>query len=108
MSTLTYSGKVRARDPETSWSAAALQTDTRAEQIKAVIVDLLMVHGPLTDEQLVDRYDAAVFMRDAPAATPQNVRTRRKALELDGRVRSTGRRARTRSGSTATVWAVAL
>lgn len=106
MSTLTYGGNVRARDPETSWDAAALQTDTRAEQVKAVIVALLTTHGPLTDEQLVDRYDAAVFMRDAPAATPQNVRTRRKSLELDGVVRSTGSRARTRSGSTATVWAI--
>lgn len=106
-----YRGKVRSRptalDGEHSWDAAKLQTESRSSQIKAVIVELLTRYGPLGDEELFDRYEAHRFMHgDVPAATPQNVRTRRHELHIEGRVSPTGSRVPTRAGATAALWQV--
>lgn len=103
-----YAGRVRARDPETSWDAAARQDESKADLVEGVIATLLITYGPLTDEELVDRFEAHAFMHTGvPRVTAQNIRTRRKALQLAGQVQDTGRRAPTRAGSTATVWAIA-
>ena len=103
-----YRGAVRSRDPETSWDAAGLQDESKADLVKGVIVTLLKTYGPLTDEELVDHFEAYTFMHaGVPRVTPQNIRTRRKALQTAGQVRDTGRRAPTRAGATATVWAIA-
>lgn len=103
-----FRGKVRDRDPETSWDAAALQTSDKLDRREADILALLAEHGEMSDEQLYDRctafYDANPT---TPRSTPQAVRTSRHALVLKGRIKDTGRRAPTRSGSTAAIWTVA-
>lgn len=108
MATVEYRGKVRARDVETSWAAAQRQSDVRVDAVKVVILSLLGAYGPTTDETLVDRYEAYAWTHPSiPKVTPQSIRTRRHALKLENKVTDTGRRAPTRAGSTATVWAVA-
>lgn len=108
MSALEYRGKVRERDPEASWEAAARQTTQKVELIRSTICTLLGTHGPMTDEQLVDRFEAYAWLNPSvPNVTPQSIRTRRKALNVEGLVRDTGNRGRTRTGNTATIWAVA-
>jgi len=102
-----YRGTVRTRDPETSWDAAGHQDETKADLIKGVIITLFKAYGPMTDETLVDRVEAYAWMHPGvPRVTPQNIRTRRKALQVAGQVQDTGRRAPTRAGATATVWAI--
>lgn len=101
-----YSGIVRARDPEPSWEAADRQTPSRKHAVESTILTLFLRYGAMTDEQLVERYAAARFLDgDIPAATPQNVRTRRHTMRIAGRILDTGRRAKTTAtGNTATVW----
>ncbi|UFS58919.1 hypothetical protein [Subtercola endophyticus] len=102
-----FKGKVRARDGEPSWEAAARQNDEKVDAVKDAIVYLLNAYGKSTDEELVDLYEAYVFTNPStPPVTPQSVRTRRHALLLEGRVVNTNERRRTRSGSTGAVWAV--
>jgi len=100
-----FDGIVRDRDPETSWDAAARQTDERVNHLQAAISVILGTRGPLTDEQLVDEYDAYRASRPRVlAVTPQSIRTRRHELHVAGKVRPTGQRRATRSGSSGTVW----
>ncbi|MFF2387845.1 hypothetical protein [Agromyces sp. NPDC058104] len=97
----------RPHDPESSWDAAEQQTPSRREIIKAVIVTLIKNHGPMSDEEINDRFEAYRFMYPSvPAATPQNIRTRRKELEVEGLVRASDRRGLTRTGSTCQLWVI--
>lgn len=102
-----FDGLVRDRNPETSWDAAARQTQEHRTAVASTIVILLSMHGPSTDEQIEDHY--AEYIRTRPwitPVTPQSLRTRRKALWVEGRVRPTGEKQPTRSGSSAAVWAL--
>ncbi|WP_020077208.1 hypothetical protein [Cryocola sp. 340MFSha3.1] len=101
-----FRGKVRDRDPEPSWDAAELQTEDRVARVQAGILAVLMNHPTgLSDEQIVDHYEAQRFLHPSlPNVTAQSLRTRRKALQVEGRVRATGRRVPTRHGATAAVW----
>jgi hypothetical protein len=102
---MTYTGKVRSRDPESSWDAAARQTESRVTAVQTGILAVLRRYGPLSDEQIADRYEAMAWLDpDMPKATGSSLRTRRKELELAGRVTATGTRVRTRTGSTAMTW----
>lgn len=107
MTDVVYEGKVRARNPDTSWDAAARQTETKIEALRRTIVFLLATGGDMTDEGLVDAYAELRETRpELVDATPQSIRTRRHEALVDGRVRDTGRRARTRSGSTGAIWGI--
>ncbi|WP_022891225.1 hypothetical protein [Agromyces subbeticus] len=98
----------RPHDPETSWNAAEAQTTSRRQLVQAAIVTLINNHGPLSDERLVDLYEAHCFMHPSvPPATPQNVRTRRSELVAEGKVRAASQRGRTRTGSTCQLWTLA-
>lgn len=107
MSEVELRGKVRDRDRDTSWDAAARQTDARTATVKSTVITMLRRYGAMTDEQLFDRYEAAAYMDlDIPKVTAASVRTRRHELHVESKVTDTGRRDRTRAGSTAIVWAV--
>ncbi|KRC60622.1 hypothetical protein ASE14_06425 [Agromyces sp. Root81] len=98
----------RPHDPETSWDAAEQQTESRRDLIKAVIVTILKNHGPCSDEEISDRFEAYRFVHPSvPNVTPQNLRTRRKELEVEGNVRATETRGRTRTGNTCHLWVIA-
>lgn len=100
-----YAGTVRARDPESSWEAADQQTRSKSQMVRDRIVELLAEHGPMTDEQIYDRYKAMMALATGwPMATPQSVRTRRKELELAGKVRWTGLRGRSQYGNPSNEW----
>ncbi|GAB3802450.1 hypothetical protein GCM10028798_19620 [Humibacter antri] len=102
-----FAGTVRHRDPGTSWDAAALQTPERVDARQRAILAALHRYGPMTDEQIADQLDAMrVFDSSIPASTPQAFRTARSGLYVGGRVIATHERRRTRSGATATVWAI--
>jgi hypothetical protein len=104
-----FKGLVRDRDPESSWDAAAMQDASRVEQVKAAILTILLINKRgLSDEQIADHYEARRFAHPSmPAVTDQRLRTVRKALQLEGKVRATGERIATRHGATATVWVAA-
>ncbi|CAN5213749.1 hypothetical protein BH09ACT6_BH09ACT6_05940 [soil metagenome] len=101
-----YRGKVRARDDlQTSWEAAAKQTDEKVDLIKASILTLYAAHGSMTDDELVSRLEAHRWLNPGvPFCTPQSVRTRRAALVLEGKVEQAGR-GRSYLGNPATLWA---
>ena len=102
-----FDGIVRDRNPDTSWEAAAKQTFSKREALRAAIRVLLATRGDLSDEQIADAY--VEYQRNRtwlPLTTPQSLRTQRKWLVVQGVVRDAGERRRTRSGSTATVWAL--
>ncbi|TAM68156.1 MAG: hypothetical protein EPN48_11730 [Microbacteriaceae bacterium] len=103
-----YLGKVRTRDPLSSWEAASKQTTQRVDLVKVTIRALLAQYGPMTDESLNDHYEAYRFMHaSVPNVSEQSVRTRRKALQLEGLVRDTGRFGVTRRGNKAALWEAA-
>lgn len=98
-------GLVRARDLDTSWDAAARQDPKRRDLIAREILRTLHVNGPMSDEQMWAHYEQRrTLAGHLPMTTPQAVRTIRHKLTLAGTVRDTGRRTRTLTGSTATVW----
>jgi hypothetical protein len=72
-----YRGKVRARDPETSWEAAARQTPTKTAALRARIYEALSGR-PMTDEELL------ISAGRITSTSPSGVRTRRHELVLAG------------------------
>lgn len=74
-----YRGKVRARDRDTSWEAAAAQTNTKTAALQQRIYLSLRDHGPATHEELLIRLGGT--------ATPSGIRTRSHELEVAGWVR---------------------
>jgi len=83
-----FEGKVRARDPETSWDAAKRQTRVRGEKLRAEIVLILDVVGPMTDDELYAfRERIRPSLPTWKAASPQSIRSRRNELKLANRVR---------------------
>ena len=92
----------RSRDPETSWSAAEISAANWSE-LKAAIVLIMATNGPLTDEELFDRYVSAGF----PTRTPQRLRTARKELQLAGDVLLSDVLGRTRGGYWSQKWVLA-
>lgn len=107
--TIDYHGKVRDRDPDSSWEAAGRQTDSRVGELKAVILTLFRQFGSMSDEALVDRYEAHRWLNPGvPQVTPQSIRTRRHELTVAGTVFDTRMRGTTRTGSSCTIWAAAL
>ncbi|MBF4512023.1 hypothetical protein ITJ66_05925 [Plantibacter sp. VKM Ac-2885] len=105
--TVELEGKVRAHSREESWEAAGRQTKSKTEAVKATILTLLRRHGGMTHEELVDRYEASAWLDESiPKVTPQSVRSRAHELFVEAKITDAGRRGRTRTGNTATVWEV--
>jgi len=102
-----FRGKVRNRDVEASWEAAATQTRSKSGIVQEVILWLFAKHGAMTDERLVELYrEESVTRESIPRVTPQSIRTNRHTLWVDAKVTNTGERGRTRLGNTATIWAI--
>ena len=87
-----FTGKVRATDPDTSWDAAKRQTNSRTNRLKAEIVVLLSVAGPMNDGEIQKfreqvRFDNHGRSTNWAHATAQSVRSRRASLVAEGKVR---------------------
>ncbi|OIH95097.1 hypothetical protein [Curtobacterium sp. MCBA15_001] len=105
MTASTYDGRVRDRDPDTSWAAADQQSDGKTSQVVATIRVLLGSRGPLTHEELVDAY--AEYGAEKPwvkTVTAQSIRTRTAEMHRRAEVRDTGQRRPTKAGGSAAVW----
>lgn len=92
-----YGGRVRSRDPETSWHVAPIRWDALTE-LQSAIIWLLLT--PATDDQLVSRYAAASL----PSRTPQRIRTARSQLVAEGLVCAAPELGRSALGNRATRW----
>ncbi|TFD51993.1 hypothetical protein E3T46_07850 [Cryobacterium sp. Hh11] len=78
----------RTRDPHTSHEADTIPADALSD-LQTWIVAALTT--PRTDNELVALHLQAYFYREVTRrATPQRIRTARKELELQGRVRYSG------------------
>ena len=84
----------RTSDPSTSHAAAALVNRPESQRL---VLDLLTVYGPSTDERL------AAYMNSC-TISPSRLRTARCELQRAGLVRDTGRVATLRSGRSGVVW----
>lgn len=101
-------GKVRTRDLETSWDAAARQTNTKTKSLQDDIEWILQNAGPLTDDEIGKHY--RMLIGEQPFtyqwATPQSLRTRRSELVAQGRVVGTTEKRPSDNGGPSTVWMV--
>lgn len=88
--------RARHTDPTTSHMAAASLSDQGIATLRALILQLLRAHGPLTDEQLLELA--------AGAGSPSGLRTRRSELVRDGLVIPAGY-GTTRAGRRCLYWA---
>lgn len=86
----------RRGDPSTSWAAAESIPDQVVRLTQAIVWRELLEHGPMTDEELVDRLRGAM--------SPSGARTRRRELADLGLVFDTGQRVTLRSRRRAIVW----
>ena len=79
-------GKVRARDRDTSWHAASLQTNGKTAAMQVRIYRALTEHGPATDEELLLRLggDQYTFKGRTTGVTRSGLATRRHELERAG------------------------
>lgn len=112
-----FKGKVRAYDPATSWDAAAGQTRTKTQQVRAEVIEVLERFGPLTDDELIARRDECReqyhhFTHSDPAiyrqASPQSVRTRRHELTVLNLIRWTGDKRPSAMGGPSNVWEIVV
>lgn len=92
----------RATDPDTSHTAARSVDPDRLRTTQRLILDLLVAHGPATDEDIAGWLTAADHH-----VSPSGARTRRAELVAKGLVYDTGQRLRTRSNRPTIVWAAA-
>lgn len=101
-----YYGKVRDRDPETSWLAAGRQTRTKTQKLRNELLVILQTVGPLTHEELV-AFRSELRKRYPDLYKPSSesgIRTRTKELERDGRVRIADELGRTRMDGESQKW----
>lgn len=89
----------RRTDPDTSWAAARSIPEDQLRESQRVILTILRLNGPLTDEQIAERLDD--FQH---TISPSGARTRRAELVAAGYVRDSGKRTRMSSGRMAIVW----
>ena len=90
----------RRTDPGTSWAAAKSVRGIRP--LQWWIYTTLMRFGPMTDEQIAQRWAMAPLL--GVKVSPSGLRTRRDELVPLGRVRDSGRKSRMQSGRQAIVW----
>ena len=85
----------RLTDPTTSWDAAAsIDNAVTLSQLQSLIISLMGIMQPLTDEQLHEEVERAFGRRFAPST----VRSRRSELEKAGLVVGVDNQGKTRSG----------
>lgn len=102
---MTARARPMGLDSGTSIEAAVAASPTIRAHVQATIVTLLKEYGPLTDEEIVERYLARAGSHPfVPLVTPQRIRTARHALVLDGQVHDTQALGFSRLGHRATVW----
>lgn len=88
----------RTTDPSTS-HAAEKSVSKLAESYR-IILDLFEKHGPMNDEQLLDRWKY-----EAPKpGSPSGIRSRRSELVAAERLRDSGERIKMTSGRMSIVW----
>lgn len=101
-----YAGKVRHRDPETSWEAAGKQTKSKTQQLQDHLEGILSTSGPMTDDELLAHYEKLRDLRPRRYrdVTPQSVRSRRSELRAAGRVEDSGTKRPSSNGGPSIVW----
>lgn len=97
--------RAMAVDDGTSRDADDTLSRTDRERVTAAITVILSEAGALTDEQIVERYQArAGDHPSVPRVTPQRIRTARAELVRDGQVRDAQLLAFSALGNRATAW----
>jgi hypothetical protein len=94
----------RHTDPETSHEAASTVKDVSL--VKSIILAILDLGGPLSDEQILMRYYAKAES-GFPRATEQSLRSRRAELVKAGLVEHNGEFAITSNGRRTRLWVLA-
>jgi hypothetical protein len=102
MMTFEPDSRARSTDPETSHDAAASIDHLRDRQMSVLTV--LWDWGPMTDTDLVERYEGLAREELIPRQAPSGIRTRRKELVDLGLVSNSGARQKLASGRWAIVW----
>jgi hypothetical protein len=93
--------RVRSRDDDTSWAAAAGIDLAGMTRLKLSILRILTDRGPLTDEAIFVEY----VKRGYPRRTSQRVRTARHEMtKFEHRVIGTGKSDRLDSGYVGQKW----
>lgn len=87
----------RTSDPATSHHAARSITPDKMREIYKLWIRNLGYHGPLTDEQILDKVPAHT-------QSPSGIRTRRKELMAAGYIEYAGYKRRLASGLFGQVW----
>ena len=99
--TLNFNRPVARRtDPATSWEAARSLKEEKLRASQQLILTILRVRGPMTDEQIL----LCVQRNPDTRMSDSGCRTRRKELVDAGLVEDSGKRERTASGRKTIVW----
>lgn len=100
--------RARTTDPQTSRDAA--RSVKKVNDSMRAVFKVLRAYGPLTDEELVDRYErirrSTGDINTYPQQSVSGLRTRRRELWDRGYVINTEMRRPLRSGRNGIVWAV--
>lgn len=97
--------RARRTDPKTSHQAAA-SIDDLPKRERDVLDIFHLFTGPMTDENLVMKYDARTRSPGAGMRrqSPSGIRSRRAELVAQGFLRDSKRKGKTRSGRSAILW----
>ena len=88
-----------------SLEADLLADETTRGKVEVVILDILRVTGPLTDDEITRLYDLRTEnYPGVPKVTAQRVRTARASLSHKGLVADYGTPGRSALGNPATLW----
>ena len=93
----------RWNDPSTSRLAAESVTLEKLSQVQERVLSIVRMHGPLTDEELENRY----LDLWPGSASPQSIRSRRSELARKGLVTRLGRLGETSWGRPCAIWRAA-
>lgn len=103
------SAHARRTDPDTSHAAAASITpDKLTANQNAVMLVFWEYESPMTDVDLVARYEKLRKPMGLPVQSESGLRTRRKELVTRGQLHDTGVRCKLPSGRMAILWDVTL
>lgn len=94
--------RARNTDPFTSHEAAARLPSEKIRLSQSAVWRFLRRHGPMTDSELVERYNGDVLQ------SPSGLRTRRKELVQKGLVVDSGKTVVLPSGRKSIVWKAVL
>lgn len=98
--TIDLHGKVRDRDPDTSWNAAAQINTVSWSELQENILAILRDRGPSTDDEIFHEY----MVRSLPRRTPQRLRTARQELTLAGAISESNVVGLSRYGNSSKRW----